>query len=198
MKKIVLLLLAVTMVFAFAGCQKTELTRGTFDGSIYKNDLMHFEFEKPESWVYSTDEEIAATLNVGVEYLGKDSFKNALKNNPSVYDMMVVDTITRTNINVGYENLAKTLSSNITVEQYIEALKQQLADVSAMKVTFPDKYDTVTLGKTEFTRVVCDVTASGASMTQVYYLHKMDGYMGFIIVTLVSGYTVADVEAMFK
>lgn len=199
MKKIVALLLAITMAFLFVGCQTTEISRGTIDGDTYKNENLSFEFTKPESWVYSTDEEIAEAINIGVENFGNESFKKALENNTSVYDMMVVDSLTRTNINVGYENLSKTFSRNITEEQYIEALEEQLNSVTSMQVTFPDEYDTVKLGQTEFTRVICPVTASGVSMTQVYYLHKIDGYMGFVIVTInFDGYTVADIEAMFK
>jgi hypothetical protein len=90
------------------------------------------------------------------------------------------------------------MSTNITVEQYIAAVKKQLESVTEMTVTFPDTYDTVKLGETEFTRVVCSTTASGVNMTQVYYLRKMDGYMGFVIATIVKDYTVADIEAMFK
>lgn len=172
-------------------------TRGQITEAVYKNEYLGFEFTKPDSWVYSTDAEIAAAMNMGAEMLG-EKFQDAIKNSPSVYDMMVVDSITRSNINVGYENLAKTLSSNITVEQYIEALKSQLSSVSSMTVSFPDKYDTVKLGKNEYTRVICNAKASGIQMTQVYYLSKMDGYMGFVIVTITNGYTVADIEAMFK
>jgi hypothetical protein len=35
-------------------------------------------------------------------------------------------------------------------------------------------------------------------MTQVYYLKKIGGYMASVIVTIPSGYSVADIEAMFK
>lgn len=199
MKKVLSLLLALTMAFLFAGCQKVEITRGTIDGNVYKNDCMDFEFTKPASWVYSTDEEIAKALDIGVENFGNDNLKQALESNTSMYDMMVVDTVTRTNISVGYENLSKTFSKNITEEQYVESLKTQLENnVSGMTVTFPDKLDTVKLGDNEYTKVVCTVSAYGTSMKQVYYLQKMDGYMGFIIVTIMNGYTVADIEAMFN
>ena len=198
-------MLLVVMLFLLVACQDEEPVipapepiRGTVVDTVYKNDYLGFEFTRPDSWVYSTDEEIAQTMNIGVEKLLGENFKEALENNPSIYDMMVVDTISRSSINVGYENLSKTMSTNITVEQYIAAVKKQLESVTEMTVTFPDTYDTVKLGETEFTRVVCSTTASGVNMTQVYYLRKMDGYMGFVIATIVKDYTVADIEAMFK
>lgn len=213
MKKWLCLLLSLVTVLLLVACdpassngdqknegqkEKIEPTRGTVEGDVYKNEYLGFEFTKPESWVYATDEEIADVVDLGAEMIVGENFKEALKNNPSVYDMMVVDTITRTNISIGYENLAKTLSTNATVEQYIDALKSQLAGVSGMTVTFPQTYETAKLGQTEFTKVVCSVTAQGTPMTQVYYVSKTDGYMSFVIVTIPSGYTVAQVEAMFK
>jgi hypothetical protein len=199
MKKFLSLVLVIVMMAALVGCGGgVELTRGVIEGDLYKNESLGLNFNKPSSWVYSTDEEIAASMNFAVDNLLDENFKNALENNPTIYDMMVVDTITRTNLNVGFENLKKTMSSNITVEQYVDALKKQLAEVSAMTVSFHDGLETVKLGETEFTKLVCDTKMSGVKMTQVYYLRKVDGYMTFVIVTITSGYTVADIEAMFS
>jgi len=198
-------MLSLVTVFLLVGCDfnpfdngKDLPSRGTIEGDVYKNEYLGFEFTKPKSWVYSTDEEIAEIVDLGAEMILGDNFKNTLKNNPSVYDMMVVDSVTRTNINIGYENLSKTLSTNITVEQYVDAVKSQLAEVSDMKVTFPDTFETAKLGETEFTKVVCSATTQGVSMTQVYYLNKTGKYMSFVIVTIPTGYTVSEIEAMFQ
>ena len=217
MKKILSLLLAILMLVALVSCvkktdgeqgtestttvattAKPELSRGKIEGDAYKNNYLGFEFTKPDSWVYSTDEEIAQMLNLTVDNILGDKFKEALENNPAIYDMMVVDSVTRTNINVVYENLKKSFASNITEEQYVDALKQQMAGVSGMTVTFPDKLETAKLGETEFKKCVCTTVSGGVTMTQVYYLRNVDGYMACVIVTIVKGYTVADIEAMFK
>ena len=202
MKKFLALLLAIVMVTMVVGCvdnqQKAELSRGKIEGDVYKNEFLGFEFTKPATWVYSTDEEIAAAMNIAVENILGENFKQAMENNPAIYDMMVVDTVTRTNINVVYENLKKSFASNITEEQYVEALKQQISSIEGMTVSFSDKLETVKLGETEFTKCVCTTTAYGVEMTQVYYLRNIDGYMVSVIVTVTSGYTVSDIEAMFK
>lgn len=177
--------------------EETAPSRGTISGDVYENDYLGFKFTKPESWVYSTDEEIAAIMNVSADMLGAD-YETILENNVAVWDMMARDTLTNTNISVCYENLELTFASNITEEQYIEALKLQLAGVADMTVNFSDDIDTVTLGGTEFTRGICETTMSGVDMTQVYYLHKEGTYMTCVVVTLVSGYEIADVEAMFE
>jgi len=175
-----------------------EISRGVIEGSVYKNEYLGFEFTKPESWVYSTDEEIAALVNLSVDTMLGDKFKDALENNPAVYDMMVVDSITRTNIGICYENLSKSFSSNITEQQYIDALKKQLSNLSSMTVEFPESYETAKLGQTEFTKVVCTSSTQGLSMKQIYYIKKLDGFMAVIVATVPSGYSVEQIEAMFK
>ncbi|MBQ2810532.1 MAG: hypothetical protein IJF11_06545 [Clostridia bacterium] len=210
MKKLISLLLAVIMAVMLVSCDSTkdqdddppkvkvELSRGTIDGDVYKNEYLDFEFTKPESWVYSTDEEIASLLNLSVDTILGDKFKDALNTNPSLYDMMVVDSLTSTNISVGYENLSKTFSSNITEKQYVESLKKQLENVSDMTVVFPDTLEKAMLGNTEFSKAVCTTTVYNTTMNQIYYLRKVDGYMAYVIVTIPNGYTIAQIEAMFK
>lgn len=177
---------------------KDDISKGSHEGNVYKNEFLGFTFTKPDSWVFSTDEEIAAAMNLGIDQILGDNFKEALKKNPAIYDMMVVDSITRSNINVVYENLQLSFSSNITEAQYIEAVKYQLSNISGMEVTISETLEKVNLGKTEFTKCVCETKTNGVSMTQVFYLRNIDGYMACVIVTITSGYTVADIEAMFK
>ena len=204
MKKLLAFAILVATVISLVGCVPDFLglgstpTRGVIEGNVYTNDYVGFTFTKPSSWRFYTDEEIAAQMNMAADQLLGDNFKEALKNNPAIYDMMAVDSATGNNINIVYENLKKSFSSNISVEKYIEALKNQLASVSGMTVTFPEEYDTVKLGDSDFTRCVCTTRAYGITMTQIYYLRKVDGYMLSVIVTIVKGYTVAGVEKMFK
>ena len=207
MKKLLSLVLAMLMlVTVFAGCsgtpntddtKKVELSRGTVEGNVYKSEFLGLQFTKPEGWVYSTDEEIAFAMGLGKEFLEGD-LKKTLDNSASVYDMMVVDSITRTNMSIGFENLSKSFSSNMTEKQYVDTLKSQLQGLSGMTVTFSDELTTVKLGEHDYTKAVATTVASGITMTQVYYLRKIDNYMAFAIVTIVSGYTAEDIEAMFK
>ncbi|MBR5136868.1 MAG: hypothetical protein IKV30_02460 [Clostridia bacterium] len=209
MKKLLSLFLVVVMLFTMVGCgvdltdiagalQKKEVSRGTINGNVYTNDFLGFTFTSPASWVYSTDEEIASLVNLTADTMLDEKFKDALDKNPAIYDMLVVDSLTGTNISVGYENLSKTLSSNITETQYADKLKSQLNSLSGVTYTVSGSYETVKLGETEFLRVTLKASSNGVSMTQAYYLHKVDGYMSYVIITAVGDYTIADVEAMFN
>ena len=177
---------------------ETGISRGTIDGNVYTNNYLKFKFTKPESWYYSTDADIAALMNLGIEMFLNDQFKKALENNPSMYDMRVVDSATGTSIIVAYENLEKSFATNITEKQYIDAVKYQFTNISGISADFSDELVTVKLGGTEFTRVLCNVTTSGVTMTQVYYVHKADGYMSSVIVGIQGGYSVEQIEAMFQ
>lgn len=172
-----------------------ELSRGHIDGDVYTNDYLGFSFEKPASWVYSTDAEIAAAFNLSIDEFFNEKYREALEKIGSIYDMMVTDVLTGSNVIVGYENLTM---SNITEEVYFAALKEQFKNITTMTVDFPDEYEKITLGESEFKKAVCVTTAYGTSLTQVYYVRKVDKYMAFVIVTIPTGYTVEEVEAMFK
>ena len=184
--------------FIGEGVEKIEISRGTINGNIYENKYMGYTFEKPDSWVYATDKEIAESLEIGVENFVKEDFKNIAENNVSIYDMMVVDESTGTNICIGYENLALLSQTDITEEQYMEALRQQFSSVTTMTVEFDRKTTKVKLGDVEFTRAICVLQTGGTYLQQIYYIHKIDNYMGFAIVTIVDGYDMFEIEGMFN
>ena len=78
MKKFFALTLAFLMLVMLCSCMTPSITitRGTVNGDVYTNDVLGFEFTKPSSWTYSTDEEIAEDAIIitsqaeGVLYLG--------------------------------------------------------------------------------------------------------------------------------
>ena len=204
MKKIIALLLILVLSVSLVACLDKDtdsdatITRGETVGTKYENDVFGFTFTAPATWVYSTDDEVAALVGMSVEALGDSRFQAALDKNTAIYDMMVRDVVTNSNVLVGYENLKKTLATNITEEQYVEAMKSQMSSVTGMTVKFPDATEQVKLGNTTFTKVVCQTTTYGVTMTQVYYIRKVGNYMGFVIVTINDGYSIQDIEAMFK
>lgn len=212
MKKILSFLLVILLLTSLVGCsfnldlldkikneEKKEISRGTIEGDTYHNEVLEIQFTKPESWVYYTDEEIASAMNIAVDQMMSESFQNIFESIPSVYDMMVFDTVTRTNIVVGYEDVAQTFGGEITEEKYLDAAKKQLAvNATGMNTDFSDETEEVKLGDVEFTRAICSTTANGVTMLQVYYVRDIGDYMAFVVVTIPSGYTVAEIEAMFQ
>lgn len=207
MKKLLSLLFIIIITLSTVACStsggnsdegETEISRGTIRGNIYTNKYLGYRFIKPKAWEFATDEEIAAIVNVSVDSILGENFGEALKESDSLYDMMVVDPVTNTNINVGYDNLANIFNYNVTVQQYLDSVKNQLATVSGMTVTFVGDTEKITLGETEFFKAVAQTKYNKKTMKQVFYLKKVDNYMCYIIATIPEGYTVAEIEAMFK
>ena len=65
MKRIFAFIVVLVMAVSMAGCSDAakealnkDLSRGVVDGNTYTSEYIGFSFVKPDSWVYSTDEEI--------------------------------------------------------------------------------------------------------------------------------------------
>jgi len=198
MKKLLAILLTAVLVCMLAACgaDAKKLTRGTVEGDVYTSEYSGLTFTKPASWVYSSDEDIAAATNLSAEMYGEE-FEKLLENNTTVYDMMAIDSLTGNNIIVSYENLSRSFASNITEEQYVEAMKKQFAEISYMTVTLDEKTEKVTLSGQEYLRAVALTEVSGITITQIYYLRNIDGCMNAIILTLMDDTTVSEIEALF-
>lgn len=174
-----------------------EITRGTINGNVYYSDYSGVTFTKPDEWVYSSDEQIAEMMNIAQELLDTNSFQDMALQLSSVYDMAVTDIVTGTNINISYENLALSNSTDITEAEYADIVVEQINSLTTMNTEVVDQ-STVTLSGNEYLRITCNSDYDGFIMTQVYYLRKIDSFMNSIIVTLVGDYTIADIEAMFS
>ena len=201
MKRTLLVLLVILILGSLTGCLgsfdiffTTNIPRGTFDGNVYKNGHLGFEFVKPDSWVYYTDEEIVQLLQLNVDDLSEKNFNKALKYGSGAYDMMAVGTLAETEIYMGYEKL----KSVTTVERYIDGLKQHLLETPGITVSFFGENEEVKLGDGEFTKFSCSVIEGGRKWEQSYYLCITDGYMAYVVITVPTGHSIADIEARFR
>lgn len=197
MKKVLSLLMLVVVLVTAVSCSAKEITRGTVDGNVYKSDFTGITFTKPDSWTFSSDEEIAEVMEVAADELLDENYADTVADLTTVFDMMAVDASTGTNVNITYENLAKTGNEKLTADEYLDLTVEQLTSQTAMSTSLT-KEDKATLCGEEYIRATFTTSYSGVSMTQVYYLRKIDNYMVNIVVTLVGNTTIADVEAMFS
>ena len=164
MKKVLSLLLVLVLLFTLMGCDlfsQRELTRGTIEENTYTNTFLGFSFTKPQMWKYSSDEEIAAMVNLGAEAVCGENFKETLEKSDSLCDMMAVDPMTSSSISVGYDNLKRNFTASMTVEEYVETVKKQYENVEDVEATFSEVLTEVKLGEITFTRVFCTLAMYG-------------------------------------
>ncbi len=207
MKRFLMMLLVVCLLGTLAGCREKDpapevtgktLSRGTIDGDVYTSEFIGVSFTKPKTWVYSTDEEIAATMQIGAELLNQENFAAQAEKMNNVYDMMVRDLMTGDNINIGFENLKASNSSNITEEQYIEVAKNQLKEQASMLNYVFGEAEKCKLGQKDFYRLPAEGAYSGVSFDQFIYIRKEGTYMIVITLTLFGDTAATEYEAMFK
>ncbi len=215
MKKIFAFILVMAILFALAACgsDKNEnkgslfgdnggsaavptvkLSRGFIIGDTYTNTFADITFNKPSSWSYYSDEELAALMGTTSEQMNID-FEQLLEATGSVYDMMAVDSATGTNVMVMFENLAASGSTGISEQDYVDNLKAML-NYTGMGYTFGGE-KTVYIGGQKYLSTMVSSTQYGVSMDQIYYIRIVGNYAVGIISTLIN--TPAEtVEAMFS
>ncbi len=207
MKRFVMLLLVMSLLVTMVGCSGLALipdvkgktvSRGTIEGDVYTSEFIGVSFTRPKTWVYATDEEIANAMQIGAELMNKENFGAQAEKMNNVYDMMASDLMSGDNINIVFENLKASNSSNITEEQYIEVAKNMLKEQAAMFNYVIGDAEKCKLGQQEFYRLPMEGNYLGAAFKQFMYIRKEGTYMVVITLSLFSDKEPAEYEAMFK
>ncbi len=200
MKKLVsVLLVLATLVCMLAACNtpKATMKRGEKTDSAYTNEVLGLTFTLPSGWRFYTDEEIAATMNMSADLYKDENLLESAKAT-SVMDFMAVQESTGNNVNMTIENLKVSNNAKITVEKYLDVVKEQLnSQMQGVTYTFKDAVD-AKLGNADFMMLEAACSYSGVKMTQYMYLKKEGIHMVLITCTSVSGADRASFEAMFS
>ncbi len=181
-----------------SGEEEKTISRGTLNGNVYSSEFLGIKFTKPDSWIYSSDEQIASVMNVGMDMLDANEFAKKATELASVYDMMAVDSSTGNNISITYENLKMSGSTDISYDDYIANLKNMMGNLSAITSVGFEEASTIDLGSQEFTKLAAHVSYGNVDCDQVYYLKKVGNYMAIIILTVMDGTDETTYEAMFS
>lgn len=215
MKRIIAMLLVLTMMLALVACgsdkksnskssglnfggnqvSQNKITRGIIIGNTYTNNYAGITFTKPASWEYYTDDEIAQTMNMASNMMDME-LEDALEQSGSFYDMMVLDPATRTNISIMFENLSATGNTGLSAEDYLEIVSLQLSLVSQPSYDI-GKTTTAYLGAQKYSCLSATVDMGGVTMEQRYYVRVVGNYVIGAIVTLLDT-PASEVEAMFS
>lgn len=203
-KAIALILTLCTAAMLLAGCgspegsadAEKELTRGTCADNVYTSDYSNLTFTAPEGWTFSSDEEIAAMMGVGLEALEDSNLQlnEELLEQQVIYDTMALNQETGSSVIIMYENLAVSGSNNITEEDYLDTCKEQMGDADTYNYTFGDVTERQ-VGSDTYKGIMAELTDYGAS--QYYCVHKMDGYMLCIVASAFGGEDIDGIMGCF-
>lgn len=193
------LLAAVLMVLAlFAGCgkpqeqssapeesstteqsssvvepEKKEYTAGVRTEKEYTSEWLGLKYTLSDSMVMATDEEILQYMEAGNEMLYDEAGEVDYENLGVVYEMAAVDATTSENLSIVVEKLAL---SGMSEAQYMEAVKQTLAQMDNAEVTLGEESTCMVAGL-EFRRIDYSMDLDGQMLMQTMLFRKMDDRM---------------------
>ncbi len=190
-----LALLTTLLLLCLISCAPAKpITRGTIEENVYNNADLDITFTKPSNWYFYTDEQISEITKISVEEILNENQYDPEKMT-YVLDFMAGDE-QGNNVNLSIESL-NFLGKTMTVEKYIENLKENLNAQETLTYTFSDTSD-VTLSDTTFTRMTASATYNTITMTQYMYVKKLDDYVLCITATAVNDMSASEFEAMFS
>lgn len=169
-----------------------EIARGVIDeNNVYTSEFADITFKLPDGWVFSTDEQIASMMNVGVDILEdqKDNVAEIIEQT-ALYDMVANDQTNGTSVMVMFE---KPLL-NVNEEYYLNNVKEGLEAVTEFNYEVSDEITTETVGGQEYKTLSAKVPEY--NMVQKYYAVKKGDYFVDIIITYMEGVT--DLETILS
>lgn len=184
MKKLIVFLLAVTMLLCCAACGAEETAtvsfeKGIIDGNVYTSAFGGVSFTAPDGYEYFSDEMIEEAFGITAETLNIESITS------TVYDMYCYNEDSRSSISTSFENLAMTHDADPTVEEYIDEC------MTSYKITFTSFEDvilqnieesTVTIDGNEYSTINTVLDNDGEILYESLIVKKVDNYMmSFII-----------------
>ena len=177
-KKIFSIILVAFILLMVTGCgKKTEISLGSWDGNVYTNEFLGLTYEKPEDWTRHSDEQIKEIMNIGLELTDASEISKKLAEITSVTYMMTSSTV-----GTNFILMSEKQISDVSVEDYAEALKRGLAAQNVLDYQLSD-VKSETIDGRKFVVVEADVSG----MKQKYYMYKIDKYMVSIILTISDG-----------
>ena len=184
MKKTAAFFTLVILIFGIASCsQKREYTRGILTSTTFESEYLNLKFTAPEGTTMATEEEMKKVSSMGAQVAQVDSqqFDAALEN--TVYEMQAFYIAGYPNVFLIVEKLA---FSNMTVENYMESVKQQLSKLSTVKYDITTEDEKATIAGQKYSKLSASAIYGTVSLTQDYYVRIQDGRAISFIVTYTS------------
>lgn len=166
-----------------------EFQRGIVDGNVYTSEYSAFQLTIPKGWSFMSDEDLLATMNIGLDITDTNLTAELLQQNV-IYDAAATNVSTGESIMVMYENISKTTPDpdSFTVEDYYDAaFKNASLLMNGVTMTSDGKMESIDIDGTEYIKYVMDISYDdyGISMDQTYLGRKIDNFI--FVITYTSG-----------
>lgn len=197
-------LLAVVMMLGLAACggDSAKVSRGTWEGSTYKNESIKLTFNMPADWTALTDAQIAQNMQAGSEIMveqGAEIDPDTLTVT-TLNDMMVMAPQTASgssNVQILIENLAMYQGgTSLSLDNYLDLMTEQLETYLAAYGLETGDRGTKTISGETYTSANFKITATGTD--QYLYARKQGNFIVCIIISLFDDMDVNTVLGYFS
>lgn len=203
-KRILALVLALTMVFALCACTsdddvkgktdpgvaetadpEKELELGNISGGRYENSYFGFGCELGELWTYANEEQLLSMVQATADLVDDENFKDELLKADMFYDMMTYFYDGVTNMNVIVQNIGAAygalLDEDAIAKQTAEVMPEQLAAAS-MDVQSCEQV-VVEFAGVDHAGILIHSTVNGSDMYQLQAFVKAGKYVAIITIS---------------
>lgn len=145
-----------------------DYVKGIINETEYESEWLGIRFVAPEGTILLTQEELDEMMGIGTEMLSGEVDELQLKyaEMTSVVEMMCKATGDVPNLIITVEKMI----NNLSVEEYISAFEQTLAQISSVKYTVESDAETVTIGGEEFHKIATITDMQGSIAKQDFFI----------------------------
>lgn len=145
---------------------KKEYSKGTFTSTSYESEFIGVRFYAPENWVLVSEDELAQ--------LPSDA--------RTTWEMQAISVSEGINVIVAVEKL---LTSNMSIDMYIDSLKQNLSSDSGVTISNMQEGGTKMIAGEVYNVFSYNGTQNNMTYTQTFCLRKINEYVAIFTVTSV-------------
>jgi hypothetical protein len=156
--------------------------KGTLTATSMESEFLNLKFTLPSGYYMASEQDLIDLMDFGAEIVYADKDKKLVDYTKAntVYEMMASTQEGLPNVSVIVEKLPL---SSLTVDQYIEAFKAQLADMDMMSVSFSGGAETGMFAGKSYQKLSAVTTAYDMEMLQEYLVRKIDNRIVCITIT---------------
>lgn len=195
-KKLMTLVLAVSMVFVMTGCGKSnakEFTAGSVEGNVYTNTSVGITATIPDGMTLADDAAIQAMNENGAAQIAASNENISEEDLAKAQEAVVYEFVASTEdgsatIQVMGENTKVSSGRAVTADAYLTSVE------STLKTTYENlglsvnaNKENTTIAGLEFVKDEISISGGMQGVTQDYYVYKMGDSIYSIALTYIEG-----------
>ena len=205
MKKLLTFLTVLSLSLSLCSCTKSSvqnpeieesmpesvtetINEKTFSSGKIQNNVYHSEFSEititapNDKWEFADKNYLLSLMKI--EETAEESQKTdeEIAKKATIYDALLSDNATGSNILIEYENLALTENPEISETEYASKVETELKSSKTYKYEASDPY-TVIIASKKYIRLDCSTKIERDDVHISYFIRKIDKYMLVICIT---------------